>query len=77
MDECDGVGSSVRGGLGELMKIIKKTQVPIICIANDRGNRKIQTILKHSYDLKFNKPSVKDIQRRITQICAKEGMQPE
>ena len=45
MDEVDGVGGGDRGGLGALLQIIKLTKVPIICIANDRGNRKIQTLL--------------------------------
>lgn len=77
MDECDGVSSSDRGGLGELLKIVKKTSIPVVCIANDRGNRKIQSLLNHSYDLKFNKPTVKDVQRRVQQIATKEGLTPD
>ena len=41
MDEVDGVSSSDRGGLPALIKIIKLTKMPIVCIANDVGNRKI------------------------------------
>lgn len=41
MDEVDGVSSSDRGGLPALIKIIKLTKTPIVCIANDIGNRKI------------------------------------
>ena len=41
MDEVDGVSSSDRGGLPALIKIIKVTKMPIVCIANDVGNRKI------------------------------------
>lgn len=42
MDEVDGVvGSSDRGGLSALLLVIKKTLIPIVCIANDSGNRKI------------------------------------
>lgn len=41
MDEVDGCGSGDRGGLPELVKIVKKTLIPIVCIANDGGNRKL------------------------------------
>jgi replication factor C subunit 1 len=41
MDEVDGVSANDRGGLGALILIIKKTKVPIICIANDRHHRKL------------------------------------
>ena len=53
MDEVDGCSSSDRGGLQALVQIIKITKVPIVCICNDRGNRKLQTLLNHSYDLRF------------------------
>ena len=41
MDEVDGVSSSDRGGLPALIKIIKLCKMPMVCIANDVGNRKI------------------------------------
>ena len=43
MDEIDGVsgGSSDKGGISELVKIIKTTKMPIVCIANDHGSKKI------------------------------------
>ena len=56
MDEVDGVSASDRGGLPALVKIIKLTKTPIVCIANDVGNRKIQTLKNHSLDLRFTKP---------------------
>ena len=65
MDEVDGCSSSDRGGLSALVQIIKVTKIPIVCIANDRGNRKLQTLLNHSYDLRFTKPPIRDVIRRI------------
>ena len=41
MDEVDGVSSNDRGGLPALVKIIKLTKMPIVCVANDVGSRKI------------------------------------
>jgi replication factor C subunit 1 len=53
MDEVDGVSSNDRGGLGALIMIIKKSLVPIVCIANDRNHPKLKSLLNHCYDLKF------------------------
>ena len=36
MDEVDGMSSGDRGGSKILINLIKRTKVPIICIANDR-----------------------------------------
>ena len=36
MDEVDGVGAGDRGGTAALIKIIKESKTPIICICNDR-----------------------------------------
>lgn len=53
MDEVDGVGAGDRGGLGALVKIIKETKTPIICICNDRDDRRLQSLLNNTYGLKF------------------------
>lgn len=42
MDEVDGMGGSDRGGIQELIQLIKKTRVPIIAICNDRQHQKIR-----------------------------------
>lgn len=42
MDEVDGMGGSDRGGIQELIGLIKKSKVPIIAICNDRQHQKIR-----------------------------------
>lgn len=42
MDEVDGMGGSDRGGIQELIGLIKKSKVPIIAICNDRQHPKIR-----------------------------------
>ena len=37
MDEVDGCGASDRGGLGALVKVIKDTKIPVVCICNEIG----------------------------------------
>lgn len=73
MDEVDGVGGGDRGGLGALLGIIKKTKVPIVLICNDRGDRRIQTLLNHSFDVKFIQPTARMIYQRVSLIARKEG----
>jgi replication factor C subunit 1 len=41
MDEVDGVGAGDRGGIAALIQVVKNTKTPIICICNDRMNRKL------------------------------------
>lgn len=53
MDEVDGLGAGDRGGIGALVKIIKESKTPIICICNDREDRKLMTLLNNCYSLKF------------------------
>lgn len=42
MDEVDGMSASDRGGIQELIKLIKVSKVPIICICNDRQSQKVK-----------------------------------
>jgi hypothetical protein len=40
MDEVDGMaGNEDRGGVAELIALIKTTRIPIICICNDRSGK--------------------------------------
>ncbi len=72
MDEVDGMTSD-RGGLPELVSIIKKTRIPIICICNDRQNLKIQTLANHCEDIKFRKLDSRSILSRLKIIMKNEG----
>ncbi|KAL3811776.1 hypothetical protein ACHAXA_004208 [Cyclostephanos tholiformis] len=44
MDEVDGMGAGDRSGMSELIQMIKKSKVPIICICNDRSSPKMKTL---------------------------------
>ena len=58
MDEVDGMSTGDRGGIPELIELIKTTLVPIICICNDRDSPKVRSLGSHCYDLKFKNPSL-------------------
>lgn len=77
MDEVDGCGSSDRGGIAALIKVIKVTKMPIICISNDHSSRKIVSLINHCLDLRFTKPSANDIVKRLGFIARKEGLRIE
>ena len=77
MDEVDGCGSSDRGGIAALIKVIKNTRMPVVCISNDHSSRKIVSLINHCYDLRFTKPSANDIVKRLGMIARKEGLRIE
>uniref|UniRef100_A0A0N5B587 AAA domain-containing protein n=1 Tax=Strongyloides papillosus TaxID=174720 RepID=A0A0N5B587_STREA len=75
MDEVDGMsGSDDRAGISELILMIKNTKIPIICICNDRFNRKISSLANHCFDLRFAKPTVNQVRARLMTIASNEGM---
>lgn len=71
MDEVDGL--SERGGVGEIAAIIKKTNVPIICIANEKPP-KLRPILNVCLDIKFNRPVKSSIAGTLLKVAQKEGI---
>ena len=78
MDEIDGMsGNDDRGGISALIDIIKKTKIPIICIANDRQSQKLKSLVNYCYDLKFTKPDKRQISHRMLKICENEGINCE
>ncbi|KAJ6516502.1 replication factor RFC1 C terminal domain-containing protein [Mycena sanguinolenta] len=75
MDEVDGMSSGDRGGVGALNAMIKKSQVPIICIANDRGAQKLKPLIANTFSLPFQRPAANMIRSRLMTIAFKEKMQ--
>ncbi|CAB1111626.1 unnamed protein product [Ectocarpus sp. CCAP 1310/34] len=74
MDEVDGMGGSDRGGIQELILLIKKSRVPIIAICNDRQHQKIRSLVNHCYDLRFARPQKVTIAKRVKAVAKMEGM---
>lgn len=69
MDEVDGMSGGDRGGSQELIMMIRKTQVPIICICNDRQSTKVRTLSKYCLDLKFRRPDSGSVMKRLLPIA--------
>ena len=71
MDEVDGMSAGDRGGVGALTALIKKSKIPIICIANDRGAQKLKPLINATYNLTFKRPEANVIRSRILSIAFK------
>jgi len=71
MDEVDGL--SERGSSGELADLIKKTPVPIICIANER-EQKLKPLIGACMDIKFSRPMPATIVNALLPIVKAEEL---
>jgi replication factor C subunit 1 len=67
--DCSG---SDYGFISSLTECIKETQIPIICICDDRYSQNIKPILNYCKDLKLVKPSYEDIYRLIYKVVSIE-----
>nr|CAD7453506.1 unnamed protein product [Timema tahoe] len=75
MDEVDGMaGNEDRGGMQELIQLIKNSQIPVICMCNDRHHPKIRSLVNYCFDLGFSKPRLEQIRGAMMTICYKEGV---
>ncbi|CAH8431550.1 unnamed protein product [Schistosoma turkestanicum] len=75
MDEVDGMaGNEDRGGMQELINMIKITQIPIICMCNDRQAIKIRSLANYCLDLRFHRPRVEQIKAAVLSIACKENV---
>ena len=81
MDEIDGL--SERGGIGEIADMIRTTQVPIICIANERPP-KLKPIINVTQEIKCGRPMKSTIaialakkisvpREQIEKLCEESG----
>lgn len=74
MDEVDGMaGNEDRGGIQELIALIKDSSIPIICMCNDRNHQKMRSLVNHCYDLRFSRPRLEQIRGAMLSICFKEN----
>ncbi len=75
IDEVDGIhGHEDRGGLSELIKIIRDSRVPIICTANDPWNPKLRSLRSYCKILKFKRLGPPSIKKVLNLICEREGV---
>jgi replication factor C subunit 1 len=71
MDEIDGL--SERGGVGELASILRKTNIPILCIANEKPP-KLKPIINASTTISFQRPNKISIATALLSIAKAENI---
>ncbi len=73
IDEIDGLaGREDRGGVGEIIKIIKESQYPIILTANNPWDIKLRSLRSYCQLIQFSKVFYWDMIKRMQYICEKE-----
>ncbi|KAI9502182.1 replication factor RFC1 C terminal domain-containing protein [Coemansia spiralis] len=77
MDEVDGMSGGDRGGSTELIQLVKRTRVPIICICNDRQSTKVRSLANYCEDMKFRRPTEQQMRARLNTIAFREGLKLE
>merc|ERR1719300_1807973 len=76
MDEVDGMaGNEDRGGVAELIQLLKTSKVPVIAMCNDRQHQKIRSLANYCFDLRFQRPRVEQIKAAMMSVCFKEKIQ--
>jgi replication factor C subunit 1 len=73
MDEVDGFSAQDRGGVGELADLIRKSNCPIICIANQLPP-KLAPLQKACLVVKCSRPVKSTIATAMLGLCKKEGV---
>lgn len=73
-DEVDGLSAGDRGGAGEIAKIAKASKFPIILLANDIYVKKLDPLKKASKIVAFHSIYPATIEKRLKEICEKEGV---
>ena len=60
------------GFIGAIVECIKETEIPIICICDDKFNQNLKPLLSHCFDVKLVKPKYADIYSLVYKIVTEE-----
>jgi len=62
------------GFISSLTECIKETQIPIICICDNRYDQSIKPILNYCFDIKLGKPRYDDVYTLIYKVVTTENI---
>lgn len=60
------------GFMANLVDCIKETEIPIICICNDRYDQSIKPVLNYCYDIKMSKPTYQEVYHLLYKVVTTE-----
>ena len=66
--------SGDHGFISGLVECIKETEIPIICICDDKFSQNLKPILSHCFDIKLSKPSYAEIYTLIYKVVTTENI---
>ncbi|KAI5191347.1 replication factor C subunit 1 [Nematocida sp. AWRm77] len=74
LEEVDSMGVSDRGGLQEILSLVKSSRVPVIMTANDKTNPKIKSLLGQCHVVVYHKIDNRTMANYFKKIVEKEGV---
>jgi len=78
IDEVDGIaGREDAGGIQAIIEIIKKSKHPVVLTANDPYDPKLRILREYCELIPFGDIPVWDIEKKLREICEKEGIEYE
>ncbi len=78
IDEIDGLsGIEDRGGVGEIVKIIKESMHPIVLTANDAYNPKLRPLRAACDLIQFKRISAYDVRKKLEEISKSEDLESD
>jgi replication factor C subunit 1 len=66
--------SGDHGFISGLVECIKETEIPIICICDDKFSQNLKPILSYCFDIKLSKPSYAEIYTLIYKVVTTENI---
>ncbi|MFH1229261.1 MAG: AAA family ATPase [Candidatus Aenigmatarchaeota archaeon] len=72
IDDVDSFSSSDRGGIAEVIKVVKESLNPVILIAKDAYDQKLRALRAYCELLKTRKVQVNTIEKRLREIALLE-----
>jgi len=65
-------GSADYGFISAIVECIKETEIPIICICDDKFNQGLKPLLTHCFDVKLVKPKYAEIYSLVYKVVTSE-----
>jgi len=62
------------GFIGALVECIKETEIPIICICDDRYSQSLKPLVSHCFDIKMSKPSYTEMYAFVYKVVTSENI---
>lgn len=60
------------GFIGAIVECIKETEIPIICICDDKYSQNLKPILSYCFDIKLTKPKYAEIYKLVYEVVTSE-----